>query len=427
MNRMNLLVFACIFGFIKTAHAQESPVPLFQSVSTPEGGVVSEQISSILNRPGVMSVKAIKINIDEIINEKYIFVEDNLIGLPSPPVGLADSDIDTFKLLYPQYFEGGEISLKKTDNILSYQYKNKFFDSTLIENDGRTFGRLSGQDGSLYKIEPAADLNTHLLIEVKSGDNTDDHPDEHPTGYLFEENVDSSDINSNTNEDSEDECSNIGVIVAYTQASIDENKNLISNILLEFELTNKSFIDSGIPINVSLEKIIKIENKESGRFDNDLKKVAIDKNLEEIRKNNNGDLLIFVTKKYSEKSCGLAYKLPAHRESAFAAISNHCIDGIKLTLPHEIGHLMGLRHNLEHDPLVTPFRYGHGIWLFGETRNDSTIMAKNCLSRVEEGCIRQPLFSSPRFERDGIIIGTEEYNDSARVLIEQRCRISKFY
>ena len=57
--------------------------------------------------------------------------------------------------------------------------------------------------------------------------------------------------------------------------------------------------------------------------------------------------------------CGLATRVYADAEEAFAVVHHECA-ATSYSVAHEIGHLIGARHDLSLDPNMTPFPYGHG-------------------------------------------------------------------
>jgi hypothetical protein len=59
------------------------------------------------------------------------------------------------------------------------------------------------------------------------------------------------------------------------------------------------------------------------------------------------------------------------------------------SLAHEIGHLIGARHDLNLDKTMTPFPYGHG-YVNGTKWRDIMSYKESC-----GGCPRLPVWSSP--------------------------------
>ena len=59
------------------------------------------------------------------------------------------------------------------------------------------------------------------------------------------------------------------------------------------------------------------------------------------------------------KGCGLATRVFADANDAFAVVHHECAVAT-YSVAHEIGHLIGARHELAMDRTMTPFPYGHG-------------------------------------------------------------------
>jgi len=127
--------------------------------------------------------------------------------------------------------------------------------------------------------------------------------------------------------------------------------------------------------------------------------------------------------------CGKAANILADSiENSVAIVRDICLDG-NLTLAHEIGHLQGARHNIEADPITTPFAYGHG-YLDGNVRQ-RTIMGVNndAICDPTNGgftCSRQPLWSDPNQDFPASIApaGIEATNFNAKVLFSTAQYIS---
>jgi hypothetical protein len=103
--------------------------------------------------------------------------------------------------------------------------------------------------------------------------------------------------------------------------------------------------------------------------------------------------------------CGLATRVRAEAEDAFAVVHHACA-AANYTFAHEIGHLFGASHDRA---------YAHGNkW------RDIMSSAASC-----GGCPRLPLWSNPRIFVKGEPAGSEEF-DNARVIAQEAARVAAF-
>jgi len=116
--------------------------------------------------------------------------------------------------------------------------------------------------------------------------------------------------------------------------------------------------------------------------------------------------------------CGLATRVYADAEEAFAVVHHECA-ATSYSVAHEIGHIIGARHDLSIDPNMTPFAYGHG-YVNGTKWRDIMSYKASC-----NGCPRLPVWSSPKVLIKGEPAGTPQL-DNARVIAEQAARVAAF-
>jgi hypothetical protein len=215
----------------------------------------------------------------------------------------------------------------------------------------------------------------------------------------------------------------IDVIVAYTKKAAanysDVNRELVQ---LAIEEGNESFRQSGVG-HVKLRLVHAYETsyvEEGSHFDHVW--AFADKGdgkLEEIhalRDKHKADVGILIVD--DPKGCGLATRVYADADEAFAVVHHECA-ATSYTLAHEIGHLIGARHDLNLDKNMTPFPYGHG-YVNGTKWRDIMSYKESC-----NGCPRLPVWSSPLVKVRGEAAGTPDL-DNARVIREQAGRVAAF-
>jgi peptidyl-Asp metalloendopeptidase len=115
--------------------------------------------------------------------------------------------------------------------------------------------------------------------------------------------------------------------------------------------------------------------------------------------------------------CGLSTRVAPDAEDAYFVVHHSCAS-ITISIAHEIGHILGARHDRAIDTNEMPFAYGHGH-VNGKWR-DIMSYRQSC-----DGCLRIPYWSNPRVMYKGEPTGTD-VEDNARVILEQAERVSKF-
>jgi hypothetical protein len=202
----------------------------------------------------------------------------------------------------------------------------------------------------------------------------------------------------------------IDAIVAYTTKAasnyLDIERELVD---LAIEEANRSFRLSNLGrIKLRLVHAYRTDYVEEGEHFDHVWRFADkgDGYMEEIhglRDHHRADVAILVVD--DAKGCGLATRVLADADEAFAVVHHACA-AASYTVAHEIGHLIGARHELS--------------YVNGTKWRDIMGYKESC-----GGCPRLPVWSSPTVLVNGEPAGTAEF-DNARVIAKQAARVAAF-
>jgi len=202
----------------------------------------------------------------------------------------------------------------------------------------------------------------------------------------------------------------IDVIVAYTKKATRSYADIERELVeLAIEEANRSFRLSNLGhIKLRLVHAYRTDYVEEGAHFDHVWRFADkgDGYMEEIhglRDKYRADVAILVVD--DPKGCGLATRVQADAEEAFAVVHHACA-AASYTLAHEIGHLIGARHELS--------------YVNGAKWRDIMGYKDSC-----GGCPRVPVWSSPTVLVNGEPAGTAEL-DNARVIAQQAARVAAF-
>jgi Metallo-peptidase family M12 len=217
----------------------------------------------------------------------------------------------------------------------------------------------------------------------------------------------------------------IDVLVAYTKKTARNYSDVKRELVdLAIEEGNESFRMSNLG-NIKLRLVHAYqtdyeEDKDGEHFDHLYRMVDKgDGYMEEVhglRDKYHADVVVLIVDDAS--GCGLATRVFADAGDAFAVVHHECAAS-SYSLAHEIGHLIGARHDTSIDKNMTPFAYGHGF-VNGTKWRDIMSYKASC-----GGCPRLPVWSSPTVLIKGEPAGTPDL-DNARVISEQAARVAAF-
>jgi hypothetical protein len=215
----------------------------------------------------------------------------------------------------------------------------------------------------------------------------------------------------------------IDVIVAYTKKAASNYSDVKRELVdLSIEEANESFRQSGIgQVKLRLVHAYQTDYVEEGAHFDHVWRFADkgDGYMEEIhplRDKYRADVAILIVD--DPKGCGLATRVFAEASEAFAVVHHECAAST-YTVAHEIGHIIGARHDLNLDKNMNPFPYGHGF-VNGTKWRDIMSYKESC-----GGCPRLPVWSNPNISVQGVVAGTADL-DNARVIAEQAARVAAF-
>ncbi len=216
----------------------------------------------------------------------------------------------------------------------------------------------------------------------------------------------------------------ITLIVAYTKKAASHYTDIVKDLIdVAIAQTNQSFRDSGAGnVHVKLAHAYETDYVESGSHFEDVYRFRNkgDGFLDEIhglRAKHGADVAVLVVD--NPMGCGLSIRIAPEAPDAFTVVDHECA-ATMYSLAHEIGHLIGARHDRALDDSTQPFPYGHGFVNGKEWR---TMMSykDSC-----DGCPRRPIWSSPDVKVDGVAAGDVETNN-AKVIREGAARVANFH
>jgi hypothetical protein len=215
----------------------------------------------------------------------------------------------------------------------------------------------------------------------------------------------------------------IDVMMLYSKRAASHYMMRPEDVLeVAFERVNDTFRNSGIG-NVSVRLVysqeVDYDERGSDEFIDLYHMVDGDgpfKDVRRLRNEKRADIVGLIVD--DPKGCGLSTRVAPDAEEAYFVVHYACA-AITISIAHEIGHILGARHDRLTDPINSPYAYGHG-YVDGSKWRDIMSYEESC-----DGCLRIPYWSNPRVLYNGEPTGTLT-EDNARVILEQAERVSKF-
>jgi peptidyl-Asp metalloendopeptidase len=191
---------------------------------------------------------------------------------------------------------------------------------------------------------------------------------------------------------------------------------------LAIEETNQTFKNSGLG-NIKLRlvhtEVVDYDGSEDDQFTHLYTMVdglGPFNGLKKLRDEKRADIVGLIID--NPTGCGLSTRIGPTSDEAFFVVHHACAT-VTMSIAHEIGHILGVRHDRFVDQNNEPFTYGHGYVNDTKWRDIMSYKA-GC-----GGCPRIPYWSNPRVLYKGQPTGTLA-SDSARVILELAERVSNF-
>jgi len=247
---------------------------------------------------------------------------------------------------------------------------------------------------------------------------------------LNKENYDSSNSPILSSKDVRD-CK-IRVLVLYTMDVPVFTPYVKNFVLTAVELANDAFIRSNINYQIEL-----VYAGLTNYAETDTTKADFRKSLRRFRNDGDGymDEVHSLRDKYSadicvlfivnNAYCGLASGINVGKNNAFCAVCTYTSCVYYHTFAHEIGHLVGCRHDYYMDANLVPHTYCHGY--INPSMTWRTIMAyDNACEKAGCYCPTKGFFSNPNVYYNGEPTGTSYLCNNARVWNEHSDNIMSF-
>ena len=191
---------------------------------------------------------------------------------------------------------------------------------------------------------------------------------------------------------------------------------------LAIEQANETFRNSGlgnIKLRLVHSQLIDYDEAGADQFDHLYRMVdgvGAFKDVKKLRNDKRADIVGLVLD--SPTGCGQSTRVGPDADEAYFVVHHACA-AITYSIAHEVGHILGARHDRFMDPNDMPFPFAHGH-INGSKWRDMMSYQEGC-----GGCPRIPFWSNPRVTYRGEPTGTAA-SDNARVILEQAERVSNF-
>lgn len=319
-----------------------------------------------------------------------------------------------------------------------YSWRGKTNDglgrATLVYNNGMITGRVSVNPRLTYRIQPLS-ANRHMVYRVNPAAGIREESNEHYKMMSDRAWVPSEEMHSPKRNEQEDEAMKltgndcyIRILVGFDNVAGPSLADPIGFALECIVLSNDIYAQSEVNFEAELAYADIYPDAASVDIDDALAQWQFDfdngfDNVFSDREQYDADFCILITENFDGDYVGLAATIGASYSSAFCVVEDGAaIDNLSFT--HEIGHLMGARHDLYVDGSGD---YNHGYIIHSEQVR--TVMAYN--TECEDNgydCDRVEYFSNPDvdFPGTGKALGDASEAHNERALDENEVDFKDF-
>jgi hypothetical protein len=265
-------------------------------------------------------------------------------GFPRPKgikLNLAPGvSVDATQIRMDQQPGGGFVWHGKIDNT-DGPPSQKSGVASLVVNGNRISGTVA-VGGDVYTINPLGD-GMHAIVKT----NPSAYPPDHPPGVIVPSNSPPAPQRGSTLRHQAPPT--IRALVLYTPAVREAVGKPEEVARMAVEQINGISQLSDVAMNVELAKAAELNYSETD-FPCDLATLRLSPIVAKLRDSARAQVVFLLTT--TEGACGMSAAIMAKKDSAFSVVNYDCAVG-KYSLAHELGHLLGLRHDLWHDPTGT--------------------------------------------------------------------------
>lgn len=396
MNLVNDLVQQPTQSQSAEPHASTGSQPLFSDTVSQTTKQWDSKINHIQNSPETVRARVVSLNQGSSLNKSFQGSSAVLNLFPGVEVPLRQ----------PQ--------MKRFDDRLQGIVQDSAESTVVVISDGAQLDASIHHQGRYYQVHSLGN-SQHLIVEKDLRKLPPEHP---PSGerkqFDFNSLFDRSLAGPPEIDTSHPEAPVvIRTLVVYTPDAENEAANIKRTIKLALKESNVGYEQSGVRMRLRPTQITRINYQESGDMEVDLSRLTekADNYMDEIhalRDQTKSDIVVLVTRK--SNYCGIASDIYADESRAFAVVGHNCATGY-YSFAHEIGHLMGARHDHHVDPSTKPFPFAHGA--ISPDQQWRTIMA---YGNACQNCKRINRWSSPDVKWQNSPTGQSLQADNARAL-----------